>query len=194
MANIEELHDDTVILIEDMETFRIIDNPLRQRIWHLTRNPRSVGEIAERLGVPPTRLYYHVNMLADAGFLEVVEVRKSGAQLERVYQGRAGTLAPSPEFLESIGDAGKAAHILAGALFDNSRTEVEALLARTFGGEDAFGTLARAVLQLPADDAQRFLDRIEDLAVEMRTASRECDDEGAAIYSFTFAFVPMDPS
>ena len=77
---------DEEFLIEDLEGFRVIDNPLRQRLLHLARHPKSVRELADALEVPVTRLYYHVNMLEKAGFIEAVDVRKSGAQLERVYQ------------------------------------------------------------------------------------------------------------
>lgn len=185
-------NDDDQIVIDDLETFRIIDNPLRQRIWHIARHPHSVREIAGILGVPVTRLYYHVNMLEQAGFVEVVEVRKSGAQLERVYKGRRGTIVPSPEFLDHVGDTAKAARILAGALFDNSRVEVEALLERNLSGEEVFGTVSRGILQLPAEAAEEFLERIESLASEMQAAARETTGDEDRMYSFTYAFVPTD--
>jgi hypothetical protein len=180
------------IVIDDLETFRIIDNPLRQRICHLTRHPRSVKEIAATLRVPVTRLYYHVNLLESAGFIEVAEVRKSGAQLERVYRGRRGTIVPSAQFVEQIGDPAEAARVLAGALLDNTRAEVEAVMEKNLRNEEVFGTVSRGVLQLPADVAAEFLVRIEDLADEMRAAARETESEDAEIYSFTYAFVPTD--
>jgi DNA-binding transcriptional ArsR family regulator len=190
------LMDDEEITIDDLEMFRIVDNPLRQRIMHLARHPRSVREIAQRLGVPATRLYYHVNMLEEAGFLEVVEVRKSGAQLERVYRGgRRGALVPSQDLVEQIGDPRKAAHVLAGALFDITRAEVEAQLARSLDyEEEPVGTLARVVLQLPEDLATGFAERIEALAMEMRDAARDHEDADGGLYSFTYAFVSMDAS
>ena len=183
-------------VVEDLETFRVIDNPLRQRIMHVARSGRSVKEIAAVLRLPVTRLYYHVNMLEEAGLLEVEEVRKSGAQLERVYRSRRGTVVPSPDFVESLGDPQEAARVLAGALFDNTRVEVEAVLEKNLGDQEAFGTLARMVLQLPDAAATRFAEQIETLAAEMRDASREADDrdDGGEIYSFTFAFVPADPA
>ena len=89
----------------------------------------------------------------------------------------------------------EAARVLAGALFDNTRVEVEAVLEKNLGDQGAFGTLARMVLQLPDAAATRFAEQIETLAAEMRDASRDADDrdDGGEIYSFTFAFVPADP-
>jgi DNA-binding transcriptional ArsR family regulator len=188
--------EDEEIVVEDLETFRVIDNPLRQRIMHVARRGRSVKEIAGVLGLPVTRLYYHVNMLEEAGLLEVEDVRKSGAQLERVYRSRRGTVVPSPEFVDSIGDPQEAARVLAGALFDNTRVEVEAVLVKHLTEQKATGALARMVLQVPDEMAEQFAERIEQLAAEIREAARETDtagDEGR-IYSFTFAFVPTDPA
>jgi len=68
---------DNEILIDNLEGFRVIDNPLRQRILHVARHPKSVKDMADALGVPVTRLYYHVNMLEGADFLHVTEVRKA---------------------------------------------------------------------------------------------------------------------
>ncbi len=179
-------------LIEDLEDFRVIDNPLRQRILHLARHPKSVRELADALGVPVTRLYYHVNMLEESGFIEAVDVRKSGAQLERIYQSRKGVVRPSPELVDRIEDKQKAAHILAGVLLDITRVETEALIERGLRGEDVFGDLARAVLQLPTPVAEDFRRRLEELVHEMRDAATANDDKDAPIYSFTYAFVPTD--
>ena len=179
-------------LIKDLEGFRVIDNPMRQRILHIARNPKSVRELADALEVPVTRLYYHVNMLEKAGFLEAIDVRKSGAQLERIYQSRKGTVRPSPDFVKNIGDKKKAAHVLAGALFDITRVEVAAFLERELRSGEGSGYLARAVLQLPTPVAEDFSRRIEELVQEMRDAATAHDDKDAAIYSFTYAFVPTD--
>ncbi|MCJ7725505.1 MAG: helix-turn-helix domain-containing protein, partial [Acidimicrobiia bacterium] len=156
--------EDHDILIDDLEGFRVIDNPLRQRILHLTRHPKSVREIAAGLGVPMTRLYYHVNMLEEAGFLTIAEVRKAGPQLERIYESRTGTIRPSPGFVEKVGDAKKAAHALAGVLFDITRVEVEAVLEKNLTGEGDVGTVSRSMGQLPLDFAAEFSERIEALA------------------------------
>jgi len=187
---------DNEILIDDLEGFRVIDNPLRQRILHIARHPKSVKDMADALGVPVTRLYYHVNMLEEAEFLHVTEVRKAGAQLERIYQSRTGTIRPSPEFVANVGNPKKAAHALAGTLFDITRVEVEAVLEKGLEkglvDEEGFGSLARSVAQLPADVAEEFAERIEALAIEIRDAARAHEGTDGEIYSFTYAFVPTD--
>jgi len=183
---------DREILIDDLEGFRVIDNPLRQRILHICRNPKSVREIAETLGVPVTRLYYHINMLEEGGFLEVSEVRKAGAQLERIYQSLTGTVRPSPGFVENVGDAKKAAHVLAGVLFDITRVEVETVLEKQLTGIEGTGTVARSMGQMPLDLAEEFTKRIEALTEEMREVSREHNGGDAPVFSFTYAFVPTE--
>ena len=179
------------ILIEDLDEFRVVDNPTRQRILHLARHPRSVGELARAMGVPVTRLYYHVNMLEEHGFLQVVEVRKSGAQLERVYRSRKGVIRPSPALIDRIDDKRKAARVMAGILLDITRAEVETALARNLEGDTGVGSVARMVLQLPDDAVADFTRRLEALVEEMRTVAAAHHGEGA-IHSFTYAFVPTD--
>ena len=84
------------IVVEDIEVFEVLNNPLRLRILRLMMQPVTVREIAEGLDVPATRLYYHVNLLEEAGIVSVVDTRKAGAMLQKVYLAKARGFKPSP--------------------------------------------------------------------------------------------------
>ena len=49
--------------IDDVETLRLIVDETRVDNIELLGQPPSVAEIAERMGVPRTRLYHHFKLL-----------------------------------------------------------------------------------------------------------------------------------
>src|SRR5690606_40765807 len=76
---------DAVHEIEDVLVLDKINHPLRLRmLYQLGDEARTVKVLAERLDVPVTRLYYHLDQLQSVGLIEVVDTRKSGARLQRV--------------------------------------------------------------------------------------------------------------
>lgn len=166
-------------------------NPLRTRILRHAREPITVAVLAERFGIPPTRLYYHVNLLVNEGMLVQVDERKSGARIEKIYLRTAGDFRLGPELAEEIGDTRKAAAAATGLLFDPSRADVEDLIEKVFSGAEPTGSFGRTVVRLRPDDATRFTERIEELMNELRTAAGATSD-GTVTYSYLSAFVPID--
>lgn len=68
------------------EQLRTLADGLRLRLLtSLGRQPGSAKELAERFGVPTTRLYHHLDLLEEHGFIRVVATRQSGARTERCY-------------------------------------------------------------------------------------------------------------
>ncbi|MDH5373366.1 MAG: helix-turn-helix domain-containing protein [Acidimicrobiia bacterium] len=180
----------SVVLIKSLSQIEALSNPLRNRILNQAREPVTVAELAERFDVPNTRLYYHVNLLVEEGMLEQVDERKSGARIEKIYLRTAAEFQLDPGLAEAIGDPRKAAEAAASLIFDSTRTESEALLAQILAGEDPTAQLGRTILRLTAEDAERFAERMEQLLVDLREASR--NQRGELTYSYTVAFIPID--
>jgi DNA-binding transcriptional ArsR family regulator len=67
---------------------RALADPLRIRLLEaLWFSPRSVKELAEAVGLPPDRLYYHLRQLEQAAIIEVHGYRPlPGGKVERLYQ------------------------------------------------------------------------------------------------------------
>src|SRR5437588_1268543 len=63
-------------------------DPTRVRLLEeLWGSRRSAKELAEALGVPPDRLYYHLNRLQEAGLIDVADLRPAGSgRVERLYR------------------------------------------------------------------------------------------------------------
>ena len=58
-----------VLEVEDIGVFETLNNPLRLRIMRQLMEPAPIKQVAQALDVPPTRLYYHFDLLEEAGAL-----------------------------------------------------------------------------------------------------------------------------
>jgi DNA-binding transcriptional ArsR family regulator len=66
---------------------KALADPLRIRLveWLMER-PRSARELADCVGLPADRLYYHLGQLEQAGLIEVAEYRRlARGKAERIY-------------------------------------------------------------------------------------------------------------
>jgi DNA-binding transcriptional ArsR family regulator len=80
--------------------FRALAEPRRPAILRLVRHgPRSVGEIAAQFDITQQAVSQHLQVLRDAG---LVEVRRDGAR--RLYRARPEGLAPLRAFYEEFWD------------------------------------------------------------------------------------------
>jgi DNA-binding transcriptional ArsR family regulator len=87
--------------ITDLESLKVLADPLRLSILEYLMKPSTVKRIAEKLGKPPTKLYYHFNLLEQHGLIQLVDTRIVSGIIEKHYQATArsyhvdkGLLAP----------------------------------------------------------------------------------------------------
>ena len=68
----------SVMELTSVEQLRVLNDPLRMRLMGaIARRPDSAKELARRFDVPTTRLYRHLDLLEEHGFIEVVATRRS---------------------------------------------------------------------------------------------------------------------
>lgn len=181
--------------VEDIEIFEALNNPLRLRILRHLIKPRSVRDLADVLDVPPTRLYYHINMLEEVGVIRVVETRKVGAMLQRLYQVTARSFKPSPKLVDGGHSPAELARITTATVLDGARIEAETALTRHFeavirGDKDvnAKGALGRTVGLFTPERVEAFREAIESLMESEFDPER--DGEGIE-YGFSYTFFPV---
>lgn len=188
---------DEVFEIEDLRILEALNNPTRLLILGQLTQPHSVKEVAEALGMPPTRLYYHVNALEKVGVVRVVDTRKVGAILEKKYQIVSTNFRPGPKIIEGIDDFEWAAGVMVGAVIDGARLDAERSLSDHLKNvasgaaiDDLHGTLGRAIGSMTAEAATEFARRVEEIAMEM---SKDDPDRSGNEddYAFSFVFFPM---
>lgn len=181
-----------VLEIEDIHVFEVMNDRFRHRIMRELLDPKPVKTLAERLDVPVTRLYYHVNQLADVGLIRVVEERKVGAIVEKVYQTAARSFRPGTKLLRSGRDPAEMARIAAAVVFDPARLDAEAMLRRHFEegvkAEDIPAAFSRSHARMTAARAAELARRIADLLEEM---DEEDETDDAVEYTLSVVFSPL---
>jgi DNA-binding transcriptional ArsR family regulator len=180
--------------IDDIEIFEVLNNPMRFRILRELMSPGTVRDLAEVMQVPPTRLYYHVNLLEDAGIIAVAETRKAGAMVQKVYQTTAKGFKPSPRLAQGDHEPSELAKIAAGVVFDGARIDAEEALTTHFervrseGEHKLNGALSRTVARFSSAEAEEFVEKLSEFIEEhFDPHDREDGDE----YGLTLAFLPV---
>jgi len=76
--------------ISSLGALRAVSDSCRHRILTLLiREPLTPSEVAARLKIARTRVYYHLDLLKEHGFIRVVEERPVAAMIERTYRACA---------------------------------------------------------------------------------------------------------
>jgi DNA-binding transcriptional ArsR family regulator len=174
--------------IEDVRVLEVLNNPVRLRIMHQLMEPTTARDLAQSLDVPVTRLYYHLNLLQEVGVIEVVETRKSGAMLQRVYRTVASDFAPVRGLLEMSEDKDRVVRAAIGMVLDGARLDATAALLGPLGANvEPDGALGRSVVPMSRKSALRIVELIDTVVEEMR----EHEDREGEEYAFSFVFFPM---
>ena len=163
------------LVLDKPEQLKALGHPLRVRVlemlgqegdWQLTNR-----ELAQRLGVDPGHLHFHVRMLLKAGLIELADAKGRGR--EKPYRAVAKVFRVAPELLAAGG-----ASDLQAAMIDQ--------VQRAHALYSGAGDFRSAQLELKLTMAQ-----VVDLMSEYLGAAREREDETAGKIVLTlFAHPP----
>lgn len=189
--------------ITDLETLRVIADPLRSQIYEtLTAKPLAIKDIAERLGLSASKLYYHVNLLEKHGLLRVVETRTVANMIEKIYWIVAQELELDESLLSfsSVSDETKdALRALMSSTLDATREDIlRSLEARSLAVDLGAAEqpreflLIRQLANIPDELAAEFFERVKALAKEFEAADEKCAAEGDTrqTYGLLIGFYP----
>lgn len=187
-------------LIADIETLKVITNPVRTQILVSLKSPQTVKQVAEKLDLSPSKLYYHVNLLEKHGLITVVETRVVSNIIEKVYCATAINYDVDPALLSlSEGEGKESANSLIMSVLDQTRKEfLRALQVRALefakGKEQSSrrAALSRALCVIPESRVAEFQERIEALLQDFQAAEvgEDAPDEALQTYAMTVAFYP----
>lgn len=168
---------DEVRYIRDTDTLKALSDPTRVRLLETMiqrRSPAwSVKELAAALGVPPTRLYHHVELLLERDLVRPVERRVVSGIIETRYLPAARSFQIDRSLFAGGNDEGMAvlADTLA-AMFDTARAEIEQAIraGAAVEGDDVPPErrllLSRGVVRLTPERAAELRHRLQALADE----------------------------
>lgn len=197
---------DHLYTVADLETLKVISDPLRMRIMYSVGLANQLGELrtvkqlAEEVDTPASKLYYHINMLEKHGLLQVADTQIVSGIIEKHYQITAHDITIDREiFSAGVGKDEKTAAIM--ALFDSILDSVRADMLRLAQGmmadetiEAKFsgrrGQITRENARLTPTQADAFNERLVALMDEFRNMT-PTEGEESNIYSFTVVFNPI---
>lgn len=82
----EEFKPAPVMMVHDLETLKILADSLRNQILEvLAPEKLTINQMAEKLGLAPSKLYYHINLLEKYGLIQEVEAIVKANIIEKVY-------------------------------------------------------------------------------------------------------------
>jgi predicted ArsR family transcriptional regulator len=187
--------EDTLV-IDSVDRLKVYADPLRQQLLQaFCCNPSTIKQVAEQMGEKPTRLYHHVELLEQNGFLEVVDTRQIRGTVEKYYQTVARKI---------IVD-----HAMVGSLEEEGDLEAKNVVMNTIqaclvDARDHFDdeaepqtslssvVIAQAKIQLTPTQLKVFEEKLDDLLEELQAIKVEGED--SVMYSITAACFPIKRS
>ena len=195
----KETNKGNILLIKDRETLKVITDPLRAQIMDTaTLEPLTVKQVAVRLGLSPSKLYYHFNMLEKFGFIRVVETKQVGNMLEKTFQTIASQFDIAPALLTSKTDDSKdVLYELVKSTLDTTREDIMRSLQTRFDQLDKGApeqprhmVLKREVHYISEERADEFRERIASILKDFTESEVPSGTPGAMYYGLEFAFYP----
>jgi DNA-binding transcriptional ArsR family regulator len=185
-------------LISDVETLRALSDPLRLRILEvMTATPDetwTVKRLASALGTSQTRLYHHVNQLAERDLIVVAGQRVVSGIIETSYRVGQRNVRLDRRLLAA--DA-STMHDTLTTIFDGARDDIEAgLRAGTIStSEDADPAskllLARGLARLSPERATELRTRLVALFEEFSDQDGEAARPGLPAYGLVLSMYAM---
>jgi DNA-binding transcriptional ArsR family regulator len=162
-----------ILEIQRPEQLKALGHPLRLRVLETLGSDDGEAltnrELANRLGVDPGHLHFHVRMLLGAGLIELVE--RTGGR-EKPYRAVARNVRVAPELI-----ATGAANDARAAMLDEVR--------HGWAEFASSGTFRSAQLNVRLD-----LDQVRELFREFVAKAAELEDESKESLVVTFFFHP----
>ncbi|QPC82285.1 helix-turn-helix transcriptional regulator [Phototrophicus methaneseepsis] len=184
-------------IVDDLDTLKVLADPLRLHILELMEDPCTVKQVAEALDLPPTKLYYHITQLQKHGLIVVVETRIVSGIIEKHYQVAARRLQVAAHLL-SPGTSGGSEGLTftLNTFFDDIRVNLQESLASGLVAptEDAPAykqlRMYSGRLHLTQDQAVAFLDRMKKLVDEYEQLSEEQAATEVGYYKYMYVGFP----
>lgn len=189
---------DAVVTITDLETLKIISDPLRLNIIQIIKDINmngdlcSVKQISEQLDVPPAKLYYHIKLLEKHGFLEVAETRIVSGIVEKLYRLRSYQIIVSQDLFSLEGGDESISAVFAN-LFNTTLNEIQHIVQQ-HKDEPAEQNIsvAKHNIKLTHSQLGDFQKQLEKLLKKYTEGPQENNKDIADSFNFIYAVYPSE--
>jgi DNA-binding transcriptional ArsR family regulator len=170
-------------LVSDVDTLKAMADPLRMRVLQLLMaeyaRAWTTKDIAVAVGISPTKLYYHLNLLEARGLIEVRETRMINGIVERHYGSGQRQLSFTHGWTgETAGASAENMGDIVASMLDQVRDEITgglrsgAVYANRDAPEDKRVVIHRELATIT-------LERVPELRARIRELLSEFTSEGA---------------
>ena len=179
-------------IVEDLDTLKVLADPLRLRLRELMEKPTTVKRVAEKLDMLPTKLYYHINLLEKHGLIVLVDTRIVSGIIEKHYQIAARSVRVAKHLLSTGADNGaEGLNLTIGTALDTTREELLASASAGMVEWDDEGERHKGVsfqlgtVNLTEEQAASFYEDVEVLFKHYHDISdNENDEERTKLKSY----------
>jgi len=196
----EQVQPEDLLMISDLETLKVITDPLRLNMLNFLRGePRTVKELARALHLSQTKLYYHIGLLEEHGLIRVTGTRLVSGILEKQYQATAYKLSVDRRLFDPAAATPtryEGLDVFLSAVLDYTHSDmlrsVQAGLAEFSDDAPPERRLhvGRRWFRLTPEEAKAFMDRLGALDDEFQRLHGDKPDEGTLLYEFLIGFYP----
>jgi DNA-binding transcriptional ArsR family regulator len=190
-------------VISDVETLKALSDPLRLRILETMVTAAdeawTVKRLAAALGVGPTKLYHHVNILEEREFIRVAGTRVVSGIIEKSYRLAQLSVRLDRALLSgSSEDVQSSVHDVMAVIFDSVRDEIEqglrGGLVQAGENDPLRELLIRGLTRIHPDRAAELRERLRALLEEYDTDTHGPAEEGSVPFGYLIALYPFpDP-
>lgn len=196
-------HDDRPPYFEltSLDQLKALADPLRRRLLGaMAKEPVTTKQVARRIGESASKLYHHVDVLAEAGLLTLVETRQNRGAVEKYYQTVAIEFTISPELLRMAPQADEIHGNIQAMVVDTLQSglaDAAHLLniqrVREETGDEVFApiTITHKRLRLSPEQVRELTTQFKSWIEAAEDA--HVPDDGFE-YTLTVTFFPLDDS
>jgi len=185
------------MVIEDVETLKILADPGRIQIMRSFDQPRTVKEVADYLDRPATKLYYHVNMLEKHGIIQVIETNVVSGIIEKKYLVSAKSYRPAKELLSAT-EMDEHLEAVLTAVFDTAKLDITTSIQAGLmdlkhkEGEPLNNSMiSHGKFHLTEAQMADLRDKLEGIFAEYTKLGQSAETPDVVPYGLVIGFYPM---
>lgn len=184
---------ETLELDDPAALVSLMQPPRNELLVRLIKTPATAAELAEALGAPVTRVYYHLGLLEEHGAIHVVATRRVRGVDERRYRATARSYRLHPDVIEQAREHPELLDDVVEAMFASARAQLRGVAARDAIGSERRRVLAHSQLELTPARRAEFIERLVGLMEEFGDFEPGPDEE-VERYGLLVAAYPLTPT
>jgi DNA-binding transcriptional ArsR family regulator len=184
------------MIITDLETLKVMSDELRLKLIEaLGRGPATVKQLAELVGVPQSKLYYHVGLLERHGLITVVDTQIVSGIVEKWYQCTAEDYSVAGKLFR-LEPERESIYGLIMTIFDSTLAEIrQAVTAKLINLDDKAPdkeqlSLSKSSAFLTPEQAELIRKQLQEIHVQLTEFDQEKNTEGKQMFSLLTGFYP----